>query len=545
MADYNVTSSDGTFTVNVQTGTINNSLDIPFIGQDAINYGDDLVAAQLRQLENFSNTSEPAFGTARVKGQLWYDSTPGTGRLNVFDGSSFDKIPLDIDVVHTSGNESIADVKTFTSAPLFSAAGAPISVNSNTVVPNLNADLLDDLHATAFATASQGLLADAAQPALPLNTAGDGFVLSADLTNPNNYTWISTAVSAGQIAMDVITTLDTTTNILLVGDATNAALQDPLFAAALTYNAATGSMIVPSITSTFTGALIGNADTATTTTTATNATNISINSNDGDSGDTTTFPVLVTTNSATNQIPHIDGAQLSYDATLGRLNSTEFAGDGSLITALNLSAGSHTGTLAVVRGGTGVTTSTGSGASFVLSTSPVFTTRIDVPIIRKNSGDGVVELQHVTTARFRTANPTATDQASGAIVHDGEGNFQPVGFNVVQQSVHSSGGTTVVTQARVGKALQATNSSGTRIVRADNVGTIPIGTEWILKNLTTSSGACTITSGGGVTLVWMDGSGSPQSDVGGASPFTLARGGIATLHKISDLNYQLWGIGIT
>ena len=82
MADYNITSSDGTFTVNVQTGTINNQYDIPFIGQDAINYGDDLVAAQLRQLENFANTTPPAFGTTNVKGQLWYDSTPSTGRFS-------------------------------------------------------------------------------------------------------------------------------------------------------------------------------------------------------------------------------------------------------------------------------------------------------------------------------------------------------------------------------------------------------------------------------------------------------------------------------
>ena len=204
MADYNVQSSDGTFTVNVQTGTINNTFDIPFIGQDAINYGDDLVAAQLRLLENFSNTSEPAFGTTRLKGQLWYDSTPTTGRLNIFDGSIFVEIPLDLDVVHISGTETIDDVKTFSSAPIFSASGAPLTVNSDTVVPNLNADKLDGQHATAFATFSQGLLADAAQPALPLNIVGDGFVLSADLTNPNNYEWVSLSVAAGQITRSIV-----------------------------------------------------------------------------------------------------------------------------------------------------------------------------------------------------------------------------------------------------------------------------------------------------------------------------------------------------
>jgi hypothetical protein len=46
--------------------------------------------------------------------------------------------------------QTFSAAKTFSSAPLFSAAGAPFTVSSNTVVPNLNADLLDGLSSSAF-----------------------------------------------------------------------------------------------------------------------------------------------------------------------------------------------------------------------------------------------------------------------------------------------------------------------------------------------------------------------------------------------------------
>jgi hypothetical protein len=427
MADYNVTSSDGTFTVNVQTGTINNNYDIPFIGQDAINYGDDLVAAQLRQLENFANTTAPAFGTTRVKGQLWYDSTPSTGRLNIFDGASWDVIPLDIDVVHSSGDENVAGIKTFTSAPAFTAAGAPITVNSDTVVPNLNADKLDGEHATAFATSSQGALADAAEPALPINST-PGYVLSETSgSSPNSYAWISPSVSAGQVQV-VGSTLSTTTNLLLADNTDpnfTTGVQDPLYATGLSYNAATSTLSTLNFTGTFNGALLGNASTATTATTATNATNVTINSNDGNSGDTTTYPVLVAANTATNQTPHVDGGQLSYNATTGQLNATLFAGNGAAITNLNMSAGSHTGTLAVARGGTGVNVATGTGSAVVLHTSPTFVTEITVP----NIAGTAVSIEGANVVQIQTQDHAASGSTTGAQVKANNGNLYDIGMN--------------------------------------------------------------------------------------------------------------------
>ena len=94
MTDYNVQFPDGTPLV-IQTGTINNTYDIPLVGQDAINYGDDFATAYIRLLSNFAYTSAPSFGTNRTAGQLWYDTTPSTGGLNIFDGTSWDAVPID------------------------------------------------------------------------------------------------------------------------------------------------------------------------------------------------------------------------------------------------------------------------------------------------------------------------------------------------------------------------------------------------------------------------------------------------------------------
>src|SRR5207302_1215655 len=46
--------------------------------------------------------------------------------------------------------QAITGVKTFSTAPAFAAAGAPFSVSSTSLVPNLNADLLDGFNPSAF-----------------------------------------------------------------------------------------------------------------------------------------------------------------------------------------------------------------------------------------------------------------------------------------------------------------------------------------------------------------------------------------------------------
>ena len=74
-------------------------------------------------------------------------------------------------------------------------------------------------------------------------------------------------------------------------------------------------------------------------------------------------------------------------------------------TGLPIVAGT-TGTLSVARGGTGVTTSTGSGA-VVLGTSPTFTTQITTPVIAKSGTNAVGNIGQ-TDNRFNTVFATAT-----------------------------------------------------------------------------------------------------------------------------------------
>lgn len=82
--------------------------------------------------------------------------------------------------------------------------------------------------------------------------------------------------------------------------------------------------------STISGSIDGNAATATT---ATGATNIDIDATT--STDTTTYPVLVGAASTGNQVPFIDNADLSYNASTGALSAVSFIGDGSSLTGIN------------------------------------------------------------------------------------------------------------------------------------------------------------------------------------------------------------------
>ena len=537
MADYNITFPDGT-PLLIQQGTINNTYDLPLTGQDAINYGDDFATAYIRLLSSFANTSAPAFGTTRKAGQLWFDTTPITGGLNVFDGVSWDSIAFDANVVHTTGAESIAGIKTFTDSPAFVSSGSPFTVNSPILVENLNAELLNGSADTAFATAFQGQLADQAEPDL-LNPSMNGYVLSS-LTDGTR-SWIAPAAGTGNIDPVDITDVsvgDPSAMFVILSD-TATGDQPPVTESGLTFDGTINRLK----TTEFQGNLIGNADSATFATTAASATTTQqINLADTESA--STFVVIA--NSATGDNIPLTDEELTYNAATGTLAATIFAGSASGLEDLDMQSPGITGVLQVPQGGTGVTTATGDPGStaFVLNTAPTFVTRILVGQIRDDAGAGV-DIQYATSTKLRTSLETDPDNVSGAEVRDGEGNFRSVGFNVVIQSTHNSGGSTVLTQARVGKALQATNTTGTRTFRCDNLSGIPVGAMWIVKNLTASSGACAVTSGTGVDLTYMDGSGSPQTDEEGASPFTLARGGIATVHKISDTNFQIWGVGLS
>jgi hypothetical protein len=154
---YNINKSNSD-PVTIPTGAIDNQFDIPLIGQDAINYGDDLALAFVRLLENFANSTQPSFGSGRTTGQLWYD-TNGSGTLNVYDGTGFVAIPKTSEVVQNTGDENISGDKTFNGIPAFnggtSGSEAPFTVDSTFLVTDLNADLLDGQEGSYYAVKTE------------------------------------------------------------------------------------------------------------------------------------------------------------------------------------------------------------------------------------------------------------------------------------------------------------------------------------------------------------------------------------------------------
>jgi hypothetical protein len=90
---------------------------------------------------------------------------------------------------------------------------APFIVASTTLVTNLNADLLDGLEATAFATAAQGSTADSALQPEDINTLGELNTLVADAT-------ILAAADIGTSVQAWSAVLDATTASFLIADET-------------------------------------------------------------------------------------------------------------------------------------------------------------------------------------------------------------------------------------------------------------------------------------------------------------------------------------
>ena len=106
-----------------------------------------------------------------------------------------------------------------------------------------------------------------------------------------------------------------------------------------------------------------------------------------ESADTACNVIFVT--AATGVLPPKTGSNLTFNSSTGALSATSFngtlVGNGASITAIN-ATNIASGTLAVARGGTGATATTGTGSN-VLSASPTFTGTPTIPSINLNSTD--------------------------------------------------------------------------------------------------------------------------------------------------------------
>jgi hypothetical protein len=112
----------------------------------------------------------------------------------------------------------------------------------------------------------------------------------------------------------------------------------------------------------------GSAGSATTATRATNSDNALVTNDNASFG--TFYPVWVDATAGDRAIK-ISSTKLNFNPSTGILTATGFSGNGASLTSIS-AENISTGTLPVGRGGTGVTTSTGT-TSVVLSASPTLT----------------------------------------------------------------------------------------------------------------------------------------------------------------------------
>jgi len=180
-------------------------------------------------------------------------------------------------------------------------------------------------------------------------------------------------------------------------------------------------------------------------------------------------------------------------------NGTDFV----KIASTAVAASSITGTLAVVNGGTGVTTSTGSGNN-VLSTSPTLVT----PIL---------------------GTPT-----SGNLSNCTTDGTNAVGYLNIPQNAQTGSYTTVLADA--GKHIYHASGAGaaTYTIAANGSVAYPIGTVISFVNLSATSISIAINSD---TLTWAQG--------GGTGTRTLAQYGVANCLKVTSTQWLLTGTNVT
>lgn len=82
---YRINKTDGNQLVDIPDGTFDtSSTSLTLIGKNVTNFGEAINENLVKLLENFASSSAPE---QAIIGQMWYDTS--TGRLNVYDGTSF------------------------------------------------------------------------------------------------------------------------------------------------------------------------------------------------------------------------------------------------------------------------------------------------------------------------------------------------------------------------------------------------------------------------------------------------------------------------
>lgn len=146
------------------------------------------------------------------------------------------------------------------------------------------------------------------------------------------------------------------------------------------------------------------------------------------------------------------------------------------------------------------------------------------------------------TIRFSTNDGTGTATSKMKVVDRG-GSLRNVGYNETPGLFLGTGNTDLAT-TNVSKQFYRSPIAGNSTITCANDNNIPNGSTWIINNwqINTDTGTCTILEDTGVTLYWMDGSGSSTASTGTR---TLAKQGVCTIRKHSLLQYHIWGSGLS
>lgn len=217
-------------------------------------------------------------------------------------------------------------------------------------------------------------------------------------------TWIDSNATGftAFTSTNVVTTADAadTTTFLAFVNAGTDSNQGIRYNTGLTYNAATNSLS----STTFVGALSGNATTATT---ATNATNVATLS---DTADTTAFITFVPLASDTNQAIKYNSG-LTYNAVTNSLSATTFVGalSGNATTATTLQTARNIGITGDING---TATSFNGSADINISAQIAADTIVNADI---NSAAGIVDTKLATISTANKVSLTALDIDGGTV----------------------------------------------------------------------------------------------------------------------------------
>lgn len=147
-----------------------------------------------------------------------------------------------------------------------------------------------------------------------------------------------------------------------------------------------------------------------------------------------------------------------------------------------------------------------------------------------------VALYYNNISKFKTADETAADAASGVEVLGPDGIFYPAGFNVVSAETGFGIGNVTLNQATIGKQLFYDTATA-RSLLFNNDGNIPIHAMWSYI-VGPSGGTLTGDGGTGVTITYWNGSGWTTTAAAGNITIGVGSG---TIWKDSDTHYFIMG----